>query len=266
MPLKAVLHIVTDQRIDLYAMGGKAAHGFFLELLKRHDPKTADMLHHTEPVKPFTLAVRAQTFRQGDKVSIPEHQLFRLRITVLSEQLEYAVFNAIMDSLSQNEPFVFSGVPVRIESMSDTGSVLERLSWNQLMKTNNFNSDVRLNFMTPTAFRRIDTQYLFPDPEYVFGSILRKWNAYAITKLDHLTREQFRRIRISRYSLNTRMLKFKGFKQLGFTGYVRYDLSNMDPHFCDCVNILADFASWAGVGAKTTMGMGVCESSTVRDR
>lgn len=258
MPLHAELNIVTHGRIDVYAMGGKAAHGFFLEMVRRRDPDAAQRLHEPSPVKPFTLSVSAPTVRRGNVVTIPEGEMFRLRITILDDTVLEPVFHAILDALAGHEPFQFSGMPVTVQTTSDTAPVLRKIAWEKLIKDASISDDlVGLHFVSPTAFRRINDHHLYPEPDLVFGSILRKWNTYADTPLKMSSETAFSSIRVSRYRLKTQMLRFRGFNQLGFVGQSYYDLKRLSQTDKSIVSVLARFAQISGVGAKTTMGMGI---------
>jgi len=64
---------------------------------------------------------------------------------------------------------------------------------------------------------------------------------------------------IGGHSIHTRMVDFGSYKLLGFVGNVRYLLpEDMHEILRRTINCLADYAFYAGVGYRTTMGMGVC--------
>jgi CRISPR-associated endoribonuclease Cas6 len=258
MALLAELNIITSDRINLYAMGGKAAHGFFLKMVQDYNPSAAEELHRSRPIKPFTLSVQAPLVRSGATVSIPEDEQFRLRITILDEALEETVFASILKRLESNTTHLFAGIPVRASAITDRTPVLERMSPGTIIERIHDEENIPVQFLTPTAFRRVQDQFLYPDPEWVFASVLEKWNAFSPVPLPQPEDDTFRRTRISRYNLRTRMLRFKGFNQLGFTGSVVYNLARLAYEEKILVSVLSHYATWSGVGAKTTMGMGVC--------
>ena len=69
-------------------------------------------------------------------------------------------------------------------------------------------------------------------------------------------------LRISNYRLATRLMDFGSYSELGFNGQATYECSdNIPVEHVKSLNALADFAFYAGVGAKTTMGMGQCRRS-----
>lgn len=97
-----------------------------------------------------------------------------------------------------------------------------------------------------------------PLPEMVFGSLLRKWNAYAPQELTLDGDPPGSDITVKRYHLSTRMLEYGTFRQIGFTGTIEYNLKKLNSDNRHAAGVLNLFAYFAGIGAKTTMGMGMC--------
>ena len=118
--------------------------------------------------------------------------------------------------------------------------------------------EITLGFRSPTAFRSSGRNLVFPQPELVFGSLIARWNAYSeINPGDSLGDEWLSKVVVSRHSLNTRLLDFGSYRQVGFTGKCTFELKDSAAEeAARWMNALADFAFYAGVGAKTTMGMG----------
>lgn len=110
-----------------------------------------------------------------------------------------------------------------------------------------------LRFLSPTSFkfkgRHIQPM---PLPELVFGSLLRRWNAFAPKELKFL-KIPWNGL-ICDYELKTQTLTVENIDELGSIGWVRYRF--LDTQQARIAAILANFASFAGVGRKTTMGMG----------
>ncbi len=100
---------------------------------------------------------------------------------------------------------------------------------------------------------------VWPRPELVFGSLARTWGLYSPISLpldrDELVAMAADAVVMSRYELRTQMLQFPRHKQVGFVGYVIYECMAGGP-LAATLDLLADFALYAGVGYKTTMGMG----------
>ncbi len=143
--------------------------------------------------------------------------------------------------------------------------------------------------------------YLFPDPERVFDSLARVWNVWAPSHfaLDAQATQTYARDRVvvSDYELQTQRFHFDHYGQEGFTGRCIYvmkggewvysghvrsaeDLSMGDGQLrrsenllptmvgagltpVQALHLLASFSFYAGVGYKTTMGMGQARPLTV---
>ncbi len=147
---------------------------------------------------------------------------------------------------------------------------------------------VGLEFHSPTAFS--DGQqpwgkrmHLFPDPDRVFDRLARVWNVWAPAELalDVPAVREYARdwVAVSTHALETRTLHFDRHAQVGFVGRCTYELMDL-PRAADrrpasgqaetvlahtvgaaltparALHLLAAFAFYAGIGQKTTMGMG----------
>ena len=113
-----------------------------------------------------------------------------------------------------------------------------------------------LRFTSPTAFRSQGVHKLFPEPEALFGSLFLRWNGLLGLKLPEA---DFSRVLVSRYSLRTEPYPLSEVTLIGFKGEVYYDLKLLPKPQRATVWALANFGLFAGVGYKTTMGMGRTE-------
>ena len=97
-------------------------------------------------------------------------------------------------------------------------------------------------------------------PWNVFDSLARKWNEFSDIpiKIDDLLEWVTEYVWVSEHEVRTQVLQFDRFAQKGFVGTVTYEVKRGTPELAHIVNALADFALYAGVGYKTTMGMGQC--------
>ncbi len=143
---------------------------------------------------------------------------------------------------------------------------------------------IGLEFRSPTAFS--DGQlawgkrmHLFPDADRVFDRLARVWNAWApaALALDARAVQTYARewVAVANFDLHTRLLHFDRHAQLGFTGRCVYALMERERQQpapdathatgepigaglsgAQALHLLASFAFYAGIGQKTTMGMG----------
>jgi CRISPR-associated endoribonuclease Cas6 len=138
--------------------------------------------------------------------------------------------------------------------------------WAQLAAEARPEAEITLAFTTPTAFGFGQKEWgkkvwVLPDPSPVFGSLVRSWNNLAPPPLqvdrDALMSYVEEHVVVKRlHRLETQMLRFRRSPQVGFVGQVTYGLMAEDEAARCQLNALADFAFYAGVGMKTTMGMG----------
>jgi CRISPR-associated endoribonuclease Cas6 len=109
-----------------------------------------------------------------------------------------------------------------------------------------------------------------PLPDLVFGSLLRNWNQFSpssfveanllkeicshhLEMTHHRITSQLARLVFQRDDGQYRTMTFPGF--VGSCSFRLVELH--DRTVIKTLNALADFAFYAGVGAKTTMGFGV---------
>ena len=102
---------------------------------------------------------------------------------------------------------------------------------------------------------------VLPDPEVVFGSLVRSWNLLAPQGMG-VDRERVmayvgEQVVVKRIEgLRTQMLRFRRALQVGFVGRVTYGLMGEDREARRQLDALSRLAFYSGVGMKTTMGMG----------
>ncbi len=88
---------------------------------------------------------------------------------------------------------------------------------------------------------------------------MRTWNRYSpeVLRIDKSAMRDFvkQHVTISNYNLRTTCLYFPRYSQTGFTGTCNYAVE-MDREYAAQLMVLAEFARYAGIGYKTTMGMG----------
>lgn len=133
---------------------------------------------------------------------------------------------------------------------------------------------IQLEFHSPTAFSDGQQPWgkrmrLFPDADRVFDRLTRVWNAWApeALRLDlTLVRAYVAEWVVeSGYRLETRSLHFDRHAQVGFVGRCAYTIMERTPQTGEigaglaswqALHLLASFAFYAGIGQKTTTGMG----------
>lgn len=264
-----VLLLSPTEEAEIGATVGHHAHAAFLRAVEAVDPALSAALHAPDrSPRPFTVSpLRGVPPARGGTVRLSPERIVWLRITLLQPLL----YERLMESLLRDDrrpllrlgPATFWIREVRVTPGSHPWAGCA--SWADLAAARP-ERELTLEFASPTAFSFGRTAWghrmvVLPLPERVFASLARAWNAFAPPPLrvepQALERYASEHVVIREIEdLNTRMLNFGGRPQIGFTGRVTYGLMGEDEVARRQLTMLADFAFYAGVGYKTTMGMG----------
>lgn len=229
---------------------GRAIHAQVLNWLQVADPAIAQAIHSTQ-TSPISLSgLVGQRHKHGTQ---PDDE-FYFRISLLDGDLLQPLLTGMEAwgtkpiSLG-NFPFVCRGV----EALPGGHRQVQIGDYRLLGKASPVSDDISLEFQSPTAFKQgKKTIQPFPLPELVFGSLLRRWNAFAPEDLHFLPVEWHGMV--SAFDLKTKVLRLEGGPQIGSVGWVRYRFPDVEQ--ARIASVLAQYAFFAGVGYKTTMGMG----------
>lgn len=228
---------------------GRAIHGCILNWLGSVNSDLANQIHESE-VSPFCLSGLIGNRRKPHSL---EGDNFFLRVSVLQQNLISPLLTAIEQQERENLilgkfPFVIR----QVYSVPESHNLTRLTDFYSLAIYSPTMNDIQLKFLSPTSFKQKQGIQTFPLPELVFNSLRRKWNYFAPEEL-HFPEIEWTAL-VSAYDLKTHALKLKNSSEIGCQGWVKY-------HFCEpeqarIASILANFAFFAGVGRKTTMGMG----------
>ena len=272
---------------DLNALG-RASHALLLDAVRWSDPALAEELHAGDGLRPFTASdLIGYSRRQG----LSPGQTYTLRFTTLTEPVARALAAAAREGpLRVGASLNLDGTALRIESISNRGAWIadrsevydpqsaigdpksdiqhswaaattyEALSAPWLLGRAQPESRLTLCFASPTTFKSAGRHVPVPLPDLVFGSLLERWNAFAPVALPtEVRRYADECLALGAYRLRTRMVQVKdGGLRAGAIGQARYVAISHDRYWLSLINLLADFAFYAGVGAGTTTGLGQC--------
>lgn len=266
-----VVRLRALERGNVAAAQGHQAHAAFLEILRTVDAELAAQLHGAGGRQPFTVSP-LHGFRHAPEDGrvwvTPDDDLWT-RFTLLDSMLFRTVTAHFLQGTAQSEIQIG---PVRflatsLVSTSGSDSWAGYTSFGQLAGGGGMagglealRNSATLIFASPTAFSFGKRKIPLPLPDLVFGSLLKKWNTFSPVQLPvnllGLFREQLVISEVR--NLNTQMLDFGRYKEKGFTGRVTFEaLGHWGAEELRALNALAGFAFYAGVGYKTTMGMGL---------
>ena len=242
---------------------GHLAHALLLDLIGQVDPALAARLHDEADYRPFTVSPLAGGTALGESIRLQPGQPARLRFTLLDGG---ALWGCLSTRLLAAGPLALrlnaaEFVVDRLVSTAaaDPSGWAGVTTWQALAATP-ARRHLTLQFASPTAFSNGDKRFeLLPQPKRVWESLVRVWNRYAppVLALDKaaLIATLAAAVLVSDHQLRTATLHYPKHTQKGFLGTCSYEVDMTDPQ-AGALAALAAFARYAGVGYKTTMGMG----------
>ncbi|HID61244.1 MAG TPA: CRISPR-associated endoribonuclease Cas6 [Anaerolineae bacterium] len=268
MLIAAVLTLRPLQPATLPANLGRATHAWFLSQVRAADHTMAETLHQADATRPFTLSNLWGTERPSEgQITLSPEQTYFLRLTSFLPELSVLLREQVLSSLP--ETIELTGVPLRLmETTTDPAqhpwagtTTFEELIQEHTLALRSPPPRLILRFASPTVFRSSGVNVPLPLPALVFGSLLQKWNAFAPLRLpSEVRRFAEKTMVVSRYRLRTERVVFgeEGEREAypGFVGMCSYSFRVRDRYWMGLIHLLAAFALYAGVGARTTMGLG----------
>lgn len=221
----------------------RALNALFYHWLDAAEPSLARFVHEMAEPKPFTVSPLWKN----------EDGTYRFRMTLLEDQ--YA-------------PYISRGMErertVRVgNEILELGDLrVEDCSYAQLAEGARAQTDVTLEFLSPTSFRVNELDDPLPFPRRVFQSYLTKWNSFsgmAIEPFGAFLEWVEMNVAVARMDLKTDVLRFERHVQIGGMGTIQYRVAKRafgDDQLVRGLNMLATYAPFCGTGRKTTQGMG----------
>jgi len=293
MPHSLVLNLLPETPIPPGFTAGRHLHSLFLNLISTVDVELGNQFHANQSNKSFTLSplqLLHQPLRKPKRTStdpklrwtyrkpIAPNTPCWWRISLLEDRL-FNHLNPLWLNLNPNHPWHLGPANLHITSILGTPQSTQPWAnfhnYAQLYEqASDQDRKITLQFHTPTAFRQGKYDSAMPTPEHVFGSLLRRWNhhisldysglAFSTDILDAIQPSYFD-IRTEIATDPRSQFRHTGAKTnpcnqfTGCVGKVTYQvLGQVDQSTLKQLNTLADFALYAGVGRKATMGMGMC--------
>lgn len=242
---------------------GRAAHAIVLGWIAAANPALAEQLHNDDGPRPLTVAGPSDGPAREQAAETPAERPWYLRVTLLSAELEALARAWTPEALGMLN---LDGALCRVTDIATTpeqhpwagAATYEGLAAPALLRATGGPSRWTLEFASPVTFRRSGVNLPLPMPELVFGSLLDRWNALAPLALPDETRRFAQEcLAVSRFQLRSAVEPTKnGALQIGALGRASYTAVNRDRYWTACVDVLARFAFFSGVGAGTARGLG----------
>jgi CRISPR-associated endoribonuclease Cas6 len=189
---------------------------------------------------------------------------YELRVTLLDSSLEALAVRWTPEALPQLR---MDGIGWRVERVTAAGEAhpwAGQAGFDELLGgamrdvARGQSARWTIEFATPLTFRQHGRNQPLPLPDLVFGSLLGRWNALAPLPLpDDIRSFVADALAVSRFDLRSAVVPAKGGAiQIGAVGRCVYAATSRDRYGLACVEALARFAFYSGVGAGTARGFG----------
>lgn len=259
-----ILELVAKKQATLPATMGHQTHALFLNLISQVDPCLATRLHEEPGYRPFTVSFLSGGRRCGDRFTLQAGDRCSLRVTLLDGGPLWACLRTRFTE-GTLAPLALGAAQLELDRLISTPSAdptgwAAFTDWGALASTP-ARSSITLRFTSPTAFSLGKRQFaLFPDPTLVWHSLLRTWNLYAPEEF-RLAKEPLRNcvssaVFVERSTVSLATVRYATHPQRGFVGECHYLVRRPEQEEAGQVALLAEFSRYAGIGSKTTMGMG----------
>ncbi|MEA5472499.1 CRISPR-associated endoribonuclease Cas6 [Spirulina sp. 06S082] len=237
---------------------GRALYAQVLEWFKLGNDRVAAAIHDAK-ISPLSVS---GLLGHRHPVKNKSGDRFYCRIGLLDGGLVSQLLNGL--EIAERESLTLGKFPFKVRmvyALPDSHRLVKAAQYRQLAEIS-ATREISLDFHSPTSFKQKQYVQPFPLPTLVFSSLLRRWNGFAPEDL-HFPRQEWEGF-VAAYDLKTYALKMEGGAEIGSQGWARYRFPN--PEQARIASILAQFAFFAGVGRKTSMGMGqtvISEQRTV---
>ncbi len=286
----------------LMPFSGELIHGAFLNWLGREAPEVATWLHDGNKRRLFTCSnlyfsqpmqplLKAE--RENIHLPLDPDKTYTVRLTLLLGELFPLFYSALMQFKDNGgrtatpsfirlgkQLFVLEDIlltnddPTGWTSFTSLAHLVEKAQHTRFGRE----PSLTLEFASLTAFSRgsSHTTYgkydlLFPLPQPVFQSLLRRWDDIippelaSVVDQEHIQRYlEEEGVTVMDYAIKAHYVHFTTHLQRGFLGTCTYQLRGTDGKttldgpltLWQQLHVLAQLAFYCGVGHKTTMGMG----------
>jgi CRISPR-associated endoribonuclease Cas6 len=267
MPHSLILNLLPQSTIYPQFLTGRHYHALFLNLVSSVDRALGDKLHDSSADKAFTLSPlqvkigvgKSHTLQYQQQQPISPGTPCWWRISLLDDTL-FSKLTQLWLNINPEQPWHLGSADLFITSIQGTPQSKQpwanACSYSQLCdRANESDRIINLVFATPTAFRQGNFDTALPSRDSVFKSLLQRWNKYSGMEFNSNFIES---IFPSFFNINTEIASDSRSKFIGCVGEMSYRImGDVEAVTIKQINALADFAMYAGIGRKTTMGMGM---------
>jgi CRISPR-associated endoribonuclease Cas6 len=268
--LSIVFTLKSTDATSIPLHSGRIAQGAVLAWLQRYKPELAVKMHDHYQRLYTVSGLQGALKKDGRWLKVAKGESLWFRFTALHPE----IIDAFLEIAAREEPGpgfdderlqpgAVLAPPVEHESVSITSFEQLAAGSERLADAGDISTDVSLRFLSPTCFIENGQSLPLPVPRYVFGNLFNQWQNASpfplpVEEVGHFIEN----IHLVYTSLKTDTVDFKKFRRVGYEGVARFGLHPKMPVLYRMVlQLLAEFAFYAGVGSHTAMGLG----QTVRE-
>ena len=184
MLLSSIICLTSISSVPILGPLGRPTQAWVLSQIMRHHPRLAATLHDEGGIKPCTVSTLLDRHGRPHKAGdwLKEGQECWLRVTTIGEELSEVFLHKVLKKLPKTltlykMDFRIDGYTLNPREYSWAGetSFTEFAQDEQYKKGSN---EIRMEFVSPTAFRNNRRDIALPIPGKVFRSLVEKWNAF----------------------------------------------------------------------------------------
>ena len=227
---------------------------YYLELVKQlHQQIGLEIGQEQIPSTTFSGLLGYVTSSQ-DFYSFLPGEIYQLSISGLTQNSSKAIA-----TLDLSDSLEFLGAKFEVGDRQNEITSYEQLYTDLVAEEPDPIRQFSLNFVTPTSFSSQGGYLPLPIPNLMLRSWLERWNHFAPIYLgsDELVSYLSQAVKIKRHRLQTRNFQIYRGYVTGFTGNIVLQLPyKVEPLIANVAHLLVRYATFAGTGIKTRLGMG----------
>ena len=229
---------------------GNHVHGlFFKKILRFANPQLADYLHSSDTPKPFSISY---IYQKG--------QIFWFRIASWDDLIAQAVFDYFKHQFEiRINQCTFELIKTSTDATESPWAARIEMK-KQIQLSQSFAKDTFwLEHYSPTSFKCGDAHLPLPVPELIIKSICRNIPAQIKNTIVEPPERLLKKIQLKEHRINSVYNKKNYGAIASFTGKTHWQIAkNASESERNALLTLFHFAFYAGIGVKTTQGMGMC--------
>ncbi len=115
---------------------------------------------------------------------------------------------------------------------------------------------VKYKINTPVSYKEDNQYQIIPCIDLILKNLINKWNAFSKNYLDkNIYEEYVKRVYISNYNIKSTVFYIERVKIKSYIGTIEISI-NANQMMKNILQMLFEFGEYAGLGIKTSMGMG----------